>query len=72
MFQVRGYAVMTSVLRDVVNRNVLSPSTLAACREAVLCVSHIKPLLIRGVRFLLCERRLWCMAPWTVKMQVRW
>jgi hypothetical protein len=70
MFQVRGYAVMSLALRDLASKSVLSLSTLAACREVVFCVSRIKPLLIRGVRFLLCDRRLWCSAPWVVKMQV--
>ena len=71
MFQIRGYAVLSLVLRDLASKSVLSLSTLAACREAVYCVTRIKPLLIRGVRFLICDRRLWCSAPWVVKMQVR-
>lgn len=69
MFQIRGFAVMAHVLR---NRDVslVSEDVLGECMEMLNATLESRALWLRGLRFLLCDRRLWCSTQWRVKLQV--
>lgn len=70
MYQIRGFAVLAHILR---NRDpaLITEDVLAACVDVVTASAPLRMLWIRGLRFLLCDRRLWCSTSWNVKIQVR-
>lgn len=69
MFQFRGFPVLAHVLR---HRDValITEEVLDNCLLAIDAVFDNRPLWASALRFLVCDRRLWCGTAWRVKLKV--